>query len=215
MTITTTKLTRAAGLAAVAGGLLFIAVQINHPHLDADLRHHDRVRGPRNHEDRDGRPVGHRHHRDLPAPGQADRSARPARVPAVRGRLPRHSEHPGRRLVRPPVPRGHSARLRQRRPRRGRRRHRNRRHRRAGRLHPDRRVHLPGRRPRLRHRPLPRPRPPPLGCRTPRRRQRRHRHDPPAAADQPDGCSPSPSPSPSRASATPCGASSAPGPLDP
>ena len=35
MTITTTKLTRAAGLAAVAGGLLFIAVQINHPHLDA------------------------------------------------------------------------------------------------------------------------------------------------------------------------------------
>ena len=32
MIITTTKLTRAAGLAAVAGGLLFIAVQINHPH---------------------------------------------------------------------------------------------------------------------------------------------------------------------------------------
>ena len=35
MTITTTKLTRAAGLSAVAGGLLFIAVQINHPILDA------------------------------------------------------------------------------------------------------------------------------------------------------------------------------------
>ena len=35
MTITTTKLTRAAGLSAVAGGLLFIAVQINHPLLDA------------------------------------------------------------------------------------------------------------------------------------------------------------------------------------
>ena len=35
MTITTTKLTRAAGPAAVAGGLLFIAVQIKHPHLDA------------------------------------------------------------------------------------------------------------------------------------------------------------------------------------
>ena len=32
MTITTTKLTRAAGLSAVVGGLLFIAVQINHPH---------------------------------------------------------------------------------------------------------------------------------------------------------------------------------------
>jgi hypothetical protein len=35
MTITPTTLTRAAGLAAVAGGLLFIAVQINHPVLDA------------------------------------------------------------------------------------------------------------------------------------------------------------------------------------
>ena len=35
MTVTTTKLTRAAGLSAVVGGLLFIAVQINHPILDA------------------------------------------------------------------------------------------------------------------------------------------------------------------------------------
>ena len=35
MTITTTTLTRAAGLAAVAGGLLFIAVQFKHPVLDA------------------------------------------------------------------------------------------------------------------------------------------------------------------------------------
>jgi len=35
MTITTTTLTRAAGLAAVTGGLLFIAVQIKHPLLDA------------------------------------------------------------------------------------------------------------------------------------------------------------------------------------
>ncbi len=35
MSITTTTLTRAAGLSAVAGGLLFIGVQINHPHLDA------------------------------------------------------------------------------------------------------------------------------------------------------------------------------------
>ena len=31
MPITTTKLTRAAGLAAVAAGLLFIAVQVKHP----------------------------------------------------------------------------------------------------------------------------------------------------------------------------------------
>jgi hypothetical protein len=34
MTITTTKLTRAAGLGAVVAGLLFIGVQTNHPHLD-------------------------------------------------------------------------------------------------------------------------------------------------------------------------------------
>lgn len=37
MTITTTRLTRAAGLGAVAAGLLFIGVQINHPHLDVNL----------------------------------------------------------------------------------------------------------------------------------------------------------------------------------
>jgi hypothetical protein len=35
MTITTQKLTRAAGLSAVVGGLLFMAVQIKHPLLDA------------------------------------------------------------------------------------------------------------------------------------------------------------------------------------
>jgi len=35
MTITSTTLTRAAGLCAVAGGLLYLGVQINHPHLDA------------------------------------------------------------------------------------------------------------------------------------------------------------------------------------
>jgi hypothetical protein len=34
MTITTTKLTSGAGVAAVVGGLLYIGVQINHPHLD-------------------------------------------------------------------------------------------------------------------------------------------------------------------------------------
>jgi len=37
MTITATKLTRAAGLSAVAAGLLFIAVQINHPPVDLAL----------------------------------------------------------------------------------------------------------------------------------------------------------------------------------
>lgn len=35
MTITPTLLTRSAGVAAVAAGLIFIGVQINHPHLDA------------------------------------------------------------------------------------------------------------------------------------------------------------------------------------
>lgn len=35
MTVTTTTLSRASGLAAVAAGLLFIGVQIKHPHLDA------------------------------------------------------------------------------------------------------------------------------------------------------------------------------------
>ena len=37
MTITTTHLTRAAGVAAAVGGLLYLAVQINHPHLDLTL----------------------------------------------------------------------------------------------------------------------------------------------------------------------------------
>lgn len=36
MTITPTTLTRAAGVAAVASGLIFIAVQFNHPHLDVE-----------------------------------------------------------------------------------------------------------------------------------------------------------------------------------
>ncbi|MFI7064577.1 hypothetical protein ACIBL3_26540 [Kribbella sp. NPDC050124] len=35
MTITATTLTRASGAAAVAAGLLFVGVQIGHPHLDA------------------------------------------------------------------------------------------------------------------------------------------------------------------------------------
>jgi len=34
MTLTSTTLTRAAGVAAAVGGLLYVGVQINHPHLD-------------------------------------------------------------------------------------------------------------------------------------------------------------------------------------
>ena len=37
MQITTTKLTRAAGLAAVAAGALFIAVQVKHPEITLDF----------------------------------------------------------------------------------------------------------------------------------------------------------------------------------
>lgn len=37
MTITSTTLSRAAGAAAAVAGLLFIGVQIGHPHLDADV----------------------------------------------------------------------------------------------------------------------------------------------------------------------------------
>jgi hypothetical protein len=37
MAVTTTNLTRAAGLAAVAAGLLYVGVQINHPHLDVTV----------------------------------------------------------------------------------------------------------------------------------------------------------------------------------
>ena len=37
MSITTTSLTRAAGISAVVAGLLFIGVQINHPALSLDF----------------------------------------------------------------------------------------------------------------------------------------------------------------------------------
>jgi hypothetical protein len=37
LTLTPAQLTRAAGLCAVVGGLLFIGVQVNHPHLDVAL----------------------------------------------------------------------------------------------------------------------------------------------------------------------------------
>lgn len=36
MTITSTTLTKAAGVSAVAAGLIFIGVQIGHPHVDAE-----------------------------------------------------------------------------------------------------------------------------------------------------------------------------------
>ena len=81
MTITTTTLTRAAGLSAVAAGLLFCAVQIDHPHLDLALVTTTEWKVRQTMKVCHGRPVARRHHRHVPAPGEADRSARPARVP--------------------------------------------------------------------------------------------------------------------------------------
>ena len=47
MTVTTTSLTKAAGVAAAVAGAIFIAVQINHPPPDS-LHHRDHpVGGPR------------------------------------------------------------------------------------------------------------------------------------------------------------------------
>ena len=129
MTITPTTLTRAAGVAAVAAGLIFIGVQINHPHSDVDLRHHDRVGRPQLAEGADGRPGPGRHHRHVPAPGEADRRAGPRRVPGLRRRLPHHHVHRLRRRLRPALHRRDRPRLRQRRPRRGHQRQRHRRHR--------------------------------------------------------------------------------------
>ena len=115
MTITPTFLTRAAGLSAVAAGLLFIGVQVGHPYLDATTVTTRRLHGARVRQGADGRPVAHRHHRDVPAPDQADRSPRPRRVRAVRGRVPRRPQRAGDRPRRPADPRHHRAGLRQRR----------------------------------------------------------------------------------------------------
>ena len=64
-----TTLSRAAGVAAVVAGLIFIGVQINHPHCRRHHRHHHRSGRPRLPEGADGRPGAGRHHRHVPAPG--------------------------------------------------------------------------------------------------------------------------------------------------
>jgi hypothetical protein len=86
MTITPTFLTRAAGLSAVAAGLLFIGVQVGHPYLDATTVTTTDYLVRESVKIADGRPVAHRHHRDVPAPDQADRSPRPHRVRPLRRR---------------------------------------------------------------------------------------------------------------------------------
>ena len=111
MTITTTTLTRAAGLSAVAAGLLFIAVQINHPTVDLALVTTTEWKVRQTVKVLMAVPVARRHHRHVPAPGEADRRARPARIPHLRRRLPHHAEHrshwpgchPVHRAQRPPA----------------------------------------------------------------------------------------------------------------
>ena len=104
MTITTTTLTRAAALAAIAGGLLYIAVQINHPPLDAPFTTTTEYTVPRlRRSPWPSSPWSAS--RALPAAGPPDRSARPDRVRPPHRRLPRHLQRPGHRCLRPPGPR--------------------------------------------------------------------------------------------------------------
>ena len=101
MTITTTTLTRAAGLAAVAGGLLFIAVQIKHPHLDATFA------TTTEYAVRETMKILMAVLSLIGITGIYLRQVRQTGVLgllgylAVRRRLPRHPERPGRRRVRP------------------------------------------------------------------------------------------------------------------
>ena len=67
MTITPTTLTRAAGVAAVAAGLIFIGVQFNHPHLDVTSVTTDRSGHPELAEGAHGRARAGGHHRHVPA----------------------------------------------------------------------------------------------------------------------------------------------------
>ncbi len=70
MTITTTGLTQAAGIAAAVAGAIFIAVQINHPAMDVASVDDHRVGRPQHRQDRHGRPRAGRHHRHVPAPAR-------------------------------------------------------------------------------------------------------------------------------------------------
>jgi len=147
--------------------------------------HHDRVEGPPDDEGAVRLAVAGRHHRHLPASGDAGRSTRPDRVPHARHRLSRHGGRRAHRSGRRPRHSHHLTRLRERRPRRGRsRRPCDRRPR------PDPAPHLadghrlPGRQCALRHRALPRQRPRPVGRRAPRRRRRRNSRHPGGSAGQ-------------------------------
>ena len=103
MTITTTTLTRAAGLSAVAGGLLFIAVQINHPHLDATFT------TTTEYAVRETMKIFMAVLSLIGITGIYLRQVRQTGVlgligyVVLRRRLPRHPERPGHRCVRPPI----------------------------------------------------------------------------------------------------------------
>ena len=104
MIITTTELTRAAGLAAVAGGLLFIGVQINHPHLDATFA------TTTEYAVRETMKILMAVLSVIGITGIYLRQVKQTGVlglvgfPLFWSRLPRHSERPGRRLVGPSDP---------------------------------------------------------------------------------------------------------------
>ena len=108
MTITPTFLTRAAGLSAVAAGLLFIGVQVGHPYLDATTVTTRRLHGARGRQDADGRPVARRHHRDVPAPDRQTGALGLIGYVALRRRVSRRPERAGRSALpscRPSPPR--------------------------------------------------------------------------------------------------------------
>ena len=84
MTVTTTRLGQAAGLAAAAAGAIFIAVQINHPAMEVASVDHDRVGRAQHRQGGHGGAGPRRHHRHVPAPAPAGRPPRPRRLPAVR-----------------------------------------------------------------------------------------------------------------------------------
>ena len=195
MTITTTTLTRAAGLAAVAGGLLFIAVQVKHPHLDATFA------TTTEYAVRETMKIFMAVLSLVGITGIYLRQVRQIGVLGLVGylflsrRLPHHAERPGHRRVRPARPCGQSpgyvndvlAVATSGTPVGD-----------VGRVqtlsHGRRRLHR--RRPDLRHRPLPGRHPRPVGRSAPLRRRRRdHRHLR-CCRWSTSGCSPFPSASP-------------------
>ena len=194
MTITTTKLTRAAGLAAVAGGLLFIAVQLKHPHLDAAFTTTTEWAV------RETMKICMAVLSLIGITGIYLRQVKQTGVLGLvgyvvlgLGYLAILSNQVVAVFVLPTLA-ASSARLRQRRCRRGRRPRSGRRHRRDTAFHPVGRIRLHRRWRHLRHSSVPRRDPRPVGRSAPRRWRRCHRRNRLAAAagNSSKGCSPFP-----------------------